>query len=264
MKYLKTNPSPKLTPFIKKYWEIGSIDKLEHLERVIPNGLASLSFYLSDLPEILSNKRTKFSHSNVSGLQSDFFDIKINGKILLFTVSLTPLGLFFLLKFNTQLLTNNLIPLKYFCKDYSEIENKLFEANSFIERVKYIESYFEKRILSNFSEYDLLKMNQTITLFNYQTNIEKIAEEVFISERQFNRKFTKQIGISPKKFQSIVRFQNCILSKQNNKQQSMTELAHESCYYDQSHMNKEFKKFSGLTPKEFFYVCEPFSDYYCL
>ena len=43
---------------------------------------------------------------------------------------------------------------------------------------------------------------------------------------------------------------------------SLTTLAYDCGYYDQSHMINEFKMMSGMTPKQYFAMCEPTSDYF--
>jgi AraC-like DNA-binding protein len=42
----------------------------------------------------------------------------------------------------------------------------------------------------------------------------------------------------------------------------LTQLAFECGFYDQSHLIKEFKTFSGYTPAEYLAVCNPYSDYF--
>ena len=77
------------------------------------------------------------------------------------------------------------------------------------------------------------------------------TEQYKISERQFQRRFKNQVGISPKKFQRIIRFEKAldILTKSNYGQ--LTQVAYETGYVDQSHFIKDFSAFSGMSPYDF-------------
>ncbi|MGE6717499.1 helix-turn-helix domain-containing protein [Peribacillus frigoritolerans] len=80
--------------------------------------------------------------------------------------------------------------------------------------------------------------------------INDLAQDVILSRRQFGRKFTERIGISPKTFSQIVQFQYAInLANEKNK---FVDIAFEAGYTDQSHFIKEFRKHTASTPSEFF------------
>ena len=69
--------------------------------------------------------------------------------------------------------------------------------------------------------------------------------------RQLERKFAKQIGISPKQLGKVIRLQTALKMLLNKKAESLTDIAYESEYYDQAHFIKDFKEFTGTSPKEF-------------
>ncbi len=80
----------------------------------------------------------------------------------------------------------------------------------------------------------------------------EIAQEVCLGIKQFERNFSKYVGLNPKKFASIVRFQNVLQMKRKFKNANMYQLAFENGYYDQSHFNHDFKSLTDLTPRNFF------------
>ena len=86
---------------------------------------------------------------------------------------------------------------------------------------------------------------------NGLTRVDALVDEACLSQRQFERVFKEQIGFSAKSFMNIVRFKSLIdaYSKGRN---SLTDLAYEYGYYDQSHFIKDFKAFSGYTPRVYF------------
>ena len=76
------------------------------------------------------------------------------------------------------------------------------------------------------------------------------------------RTVPEDIGISPKQYLKIIRFQSAIFLKQKNNNLNMTELSYESGYLDQSHFINDFKSLSGLTPKQYFAEKEIYSDFF--
>ena len=81
-------------------------------------------------------------------------------------------------------------------------------------------------------------------------SIGTLAEETGYSECYIRRIFGKIHGISPKVFEKFVRFQNT-LNLMEKEKIGLEELAAECGYYDQSHMIKDFKNFSGVTPEAY-------------
>ena len=73
-----------------------------------------------------------------------------------------------------------------------------------------------------------------------------------INRRQLARKFSSAIGLSPKQLAKTIRIQTTLKVLLNEEVTKLTDLAYENEYFDQAHFIKEFKEFTGLTPKEFF------------
>lgn len=79
--------------------------------------------------------------------------------------------------------------------------------------------------------------------------VEEISREVFLSPRHFERRFSEHIGMTPKQFASIVRFQEAL--RRLRRIQNLTEVAFSLGYHDQSHFIKDFKRISGSSPGRF-------------
>jgi methylphosphotriester-DNA--protein-cysteine methyltransferase len=58
----------------------------------------------------------------------------------------------------------------------------------------------------------------------------------------------EQVGVSPKLYARIVRFETALDSKARSRVKSWTDVAHESGYYDQMHMVHDFEGLTGGTP----------------
>jgi AraC-like DNA-binding protein len=86
---------------------------------------------------------------------------------------------------------------------------------------------------------------------NGRATIKEIRNSLFITERTFERKFTAQVGIGPKQFAKIVRFQNSLSEITEKDMDKLTDVVYNNGFADQSHFIKSFKEFTGKTPREF-------------
>lgn len=83
------------------------------------------------------------------------------------------------------------------------------------------------------------------------TTINTILKEDLSKRRQLERKFLKQVGMSPKQLGKVIRLQTALRMLLNQQSESLTNIAYESEYYDQAHFIKDFKEFTGISPKDF-------------
>jgi len=91
-----------------------------------------------------------------------------------------------------------------------------------------------------------------------QVTVEELADEMCVSNRTLERNFKKNVGIPPKDFLRIVRFQEVLKRLQNlqgknelpAEKESLLQVAFELGYYDHAHLTNEFKKYSGILPSE--------------
>ena len=80
--------------------------------------------------------------------------------------------------------------------------------------------------------------------------IGELTEELRCSRRHLTTRFREQIGLAPKSFAQILRFDRGLRRLRSEGAASLAEIAHECGYYDQAHFNRDFRRFSGTTPTE--------------
>lgn len=238
----------------------------KHDQRIIPTGLLELTFYLADRPRSLDPGREILDNTLISGQQNSPYDLQVTGTLNLFSISFQPHGAMMFFDLPLIELCDQTIPLKYLDKEWVDrIENELFEAQGFQERVGVIERALGQLLMKNHKRFDAVRIKNSIHLINEakgQIDINMLAGKACLSRKQFERIFTSCIGISPKRFLRIVRFQHVLFLKQLNTGSSFTDLAYRCGYYDQSHMINDFKALSGLSPCEFFSTGISLSDYF--
>lgn len=268
MNYHFTKPSLLLSPYVKQYWGLESCVRAggEHIQRIVPNGLMELMFYMGDKPHSLNPKKTIPDHTVLAGQQKENYDLRVTGKMNIFSVSFYPHGAMMFFDIPMSELTDHNIPLRFLLKDtVDKLETKLFKTCGFDEKKAIVENFLLQELKRNFKKYEVARMCKIIHAINQypgKINIESLASIACLSRKQFERTFAECIGISPKHFLRIVRFQQAIFIKQKKRNFPLIDLAYHCGYYDQAHMVNEFKSLSGLTPSQFFTGCEAYSDYF--
>jgi AraC-like DNA-binding protein len=130
------------------------------------------------------------------------------------------------------------------------VAEQINEADTDVERINVIETFLVSRLTKGpLDELILLAVN-LIKQSKGNIKIELLAKKLNISQGQFEKRFRKVVGASPKKFSSIVRLSNILNARPTANK--LTELAIDSGYFDQAHFIKDFKSFTGLTPEQYF------------
>lgn len=261
------NPSPALAPYVRYYWLLETDSPVESTERIIPSGNVQMLFYRGN-PVLISSTNELRQINNQSVLCGQFIgfsDLKYCGTIRILTVVFHTYaaGAFFRMPVS-ELCHHKLSADEVGDRELLELEDRILHEDDDRNCIRLIEQFLLRR-LDPPREHNLERMLSAIHTINKskgELHISDLASSVFLSTKQFQRVFTSHVGISPKEFMRIVRFQQALHLLQTTPGMSFTRLAGECGFYDQSHLIHEFKEFSGYTPKEYVAVCAPYSDYF--
>jgi AraC-like DNA-binding protein/glutaredoxin-related protein len=269
MQYQFLKPSRNLQPFIKNYWilEDDNVSETPCKQRIFPNGFAEMVFYYGDkYVNIYSNGKSEFvPFLQITGQKKDFYDVKPTGKIGLIAITFKPDAIKLFLNIPASEIENTFISFKdIYGSKINELECMLQTSTNNLQRIRLIEDFLIKQINES-NIYDYNRINCSVNLINRNKgviSVKNLADSACLSMRQFNRTFTEYIGLNPKQFTKVIRFQNAIYQHQLNRDKSYTDLAYQCGYYDQAHFTNEFKLFTGYSPKDFFNQGEIYSDYF--
>lgn len=128
----------------------------------------------------------------------------------------------------------------------------VLESKTATEKINTVEEFLLKKLDAAAIDRVVQSTIDTILTANGQISIGELSKQTNINRRQLERKFSSAVGLSPKQLSKTVRLQATLKLLLNKEYTTLTELAHESEYYDQAHFIKDFKEFTGLTPKEFY------------
>lgn len=82
-------------------------------------------------------------------------------------------------------------------------------------------------------------------------NVASVAEDLGVSERHLRRVFREVVGLSPKAFFKLLRFERALKAAKDSRDSSWSDIAVSAGYYDQAHLIADFRSIAGATPREF-------------
>lgn len=247
---------PALKKYIKFFWSF-QVDHLQMDHKLIPQRNINLRFNLSETAHLLSINDNQHILEKVyfSGLHDHFTNahLKLTGSVDTLGICFYPEGLYPFLKipvseFKNQLLGVGEVGYKFF----NSIRERLITVNDIYSRLEILESELLNLLIQNndFIEYFSKIFNE---LKNSETsgNIADFCKKHNICLRKLERMFNKYVGVSASTFSTLNRFHtslNHLLYKDISK---LSDLAYDNGYFDQMHFIKDFKRFTGNTPKSF-------------
>jgi AraC-like DNA-binding protein len=255
---MQVPPSKELLPFIKHYLFLESegtgIKKL----RLFSDGNTGMvfSFKSNLVSNIQADEQLNFlPPSFVYGQINAFKDLFLFGEASLIIVVFQPAGINQLIGISAAELRNNIIKTEdLFGWPVLNLQTNLFELNNFQEQLTSLNAFFtqlvSKKVLLNKG---IIEASVNFILKNKGTNsVDQLVKHVGYTERHLERIFIECVGLNPKKFGNIVKLHSFLkLLKVKSKHDTLTRISCEAGYSDQSHLIKEFKKYTGVTPKEY-------------
>ncbi|MBE0339581.1 helix-turn-helix domain-containing protein [Paenibacillus sp. 23TSA30-6] len=278
--YIEKRPSAPLRAYVACYWESGpvtgevlegnlgvscgneatlSLSGEEAVDRVLPDGCTDILLKYNPVSrsQDISYCGT-FTHPFVSARQA-------GSETRIFAVRFFPGGAHYFHGMPTHLFTGGNYRLDDIWPENIEIiGERILEARDFNERVRIMDEYLNQLILrQGTNDCDLMKnLLHRIFVSSGSMSVKELAERETISERQINRKFGQWIGISPKKFSEVVRFQSVLHSIQSGGGLDWTELALKHSFFDQAHLIRDFRRFYGDSPLTAARDFRKLSDFY--
>ncbi len=86
-----------------------------------------------------------------------------------------------------------------------------------------------------------------------------LQKKMKVSERSLQRLFENNIGVSPKMYKRICQFDQAFKQLNQHHFRILTDIAYEHNFADQSHYNRVFREFTGITPQEYIRLSKPYN-----
>jgi AraC-like DNA-binding protein len=224
-----------------------------YTHRTMASGCPELCFhYKGSFDELLNGDRTERSfRAGLHGPTQRFRRFRTGEDFGLFGAFLYPYAVPLLLGIPADEINNQMVDLPTLLGlPRAILEEQMMLAATNAERARILSSFLESRLADAKPSRILPAIRQVIHTRG-QLPIQELSDQFFLSNRQFERVFKQYAGVPPKLFSRLLRFESA-LGAYGLKKRSLTEIAYECGYYDQSHFIHEFREFSGHHPHHYF------------
>ncbi len=251
-------PRKELRPYVRYYWTLKSNEYFKVL--TFPTGC----------PQMIFHRRTPLFIPELSAFQSRF---TISGQVN-FPAHLSSVGdtemIVAVFHPHTISMFTDTPPSAFYNQEISgyDIGNKrlnllaekILECSCSQATISFIEQWLTSKINCSLN-IDRIGAAVSALLHSTSTKVETLASTACLGNKQFERLFRQYVGMNPKEYGRIVRFQRSLRMMQSGSR-NYADIAYANGYADQSHFIREFRQFSGLTPKQLTEYQTPYSDLY--
>lgn len=252
-------PSLMLSDFVRTFRLVNIDHKLDGslpAKAYPPKAEHCLSFYAKDY-ETVEYQSSKTKTGNLStvlfGQQTEVTMRYVGNNFLLVQVVFKPGGLYRITGIPSNHLTNQYIDAEtVFSKEIKTVTNKINECKSFVQMIAVVETFLVNEIKrKSFAANSLDIATSNLFLTSHIPTVDLLAKNSCQSIRNFERHFSQRMGVSPKYFLKVIRFENAFRMKNINPKLDWLTIALSCGFYDHQHLVKDYKELTGFSPNQF-------------
>jgi AraC-like DNA-binding protein len=257
MDYQTFPPTEALSDFVKCFWTLTSPreDNPER-QRIVPDGCMEMIIHCGDLYRQFKDDGNSFiqPRSFVFGQLTQPLEIVPTGVTEIMAVRFHPDGFIPFCTMPIAAMENRPVSLtELYEQEGDTLAHTVIAASTFQNRIAILEDFLVQRLkdTKTIDTITAASVDALLTLKG-QLSVDQMAEQQTISRRQLERRFATTVGLSPKQLSKIIRLQHTLKNMEKNPSNNLASLAVENGYFDQAHFIKDFREFTGMTPKQFF------------
>ena len=246
-----------LKKFVRHYCIVETNNPVDFMpyDRVFPNGNITMVFHYASPSKFKQRNGMEYTEPDmvICGQQHNYYDLSLAGKTGMIFIVFKTHGAQSFFNFPILEISNQNLSMHDIAKDESrELADKMYLSKSNQQRIIHLENFLLKRlqVYKDFS-----RMEEAVKIIEQskgQIRTRALAQEVCLGIKQFERIFSNHVGLNPKKYISIVRFQQVLQMSKKQANTDLCQLAFDNGYYDQSHFIHDFKRITDVAPREFF------------
>lgn len=257
MDYRTYKPQADLSALVKCHWTLEVPAEMSGTrQRILPDGCIDMIFLLGDdIRRILpGGGHVLQPRAMVLGQITEAFDVEPQGHVNSFAVRFHPHGFSNFVPTSISELANMETPLEAVLgKSVADaLTLEVIQAAGTEERIRIVETFLLEK-LNDRSTMDQLidRTVEAILASKGSARIGAIVQDDRAERRKLERMFRDRVGVSPKQLSKVIRLQAALKLMLDGPQEKLTSIAYDSAYYDQAHFIKDFKEFTGVSPKQF-------------
>jgi len=268
MNFKEYAPVPVLQPYVDRFWIVETFsDDLYPMEHALtPNGMDGIIFLLyNQIPQnFIRNNISQPLPDNYGLIQPlTHWRLCIPGPCLIVGVFFKPAVLHRWLRYPMYELTGQPIDMEAVLgREITGLNEQLSEKTGDI--IQILEAFLISRLpvlrptVNTYADYATSLLIQQ----KGRHSIQLLAAELKVSRQFLARQFADKVGISPKHFGRVVRFNAMHRTISAKVQPDWLDMVCQFGYYDQAHLIKDFHDFIGWSPTDYLHAPTEAADFY--
>jgi AraC-like DNA-binding protein len=184
-------------------------------------------------------------------------DVLLAGTLRLFTIQFTPTGFSALFALSTAALADGAFAAAdVLGLEAARLSQPLEAAPDLAARAAIAEAWLLPKA-ADLAPDPIAWAARRMTALHGGVRVAELARAVDLGERQFERRFTRAVGVSPKRYARVLRFREALRLRGEERDAGWAAVAHAAGYVDQAHMIHEFKALSGESPERLLAALAP-------
>ena len=250
-----------LDQFIENLIYFDGLTAPHNLDRFLPDGNTEIIINLTERPQYIYHNETlqeiqACRYAWVSGVRTQPITIPSGTGSQMLVVTFKKGRAFPFYAFPIIELTDTVVDADLvFGRKFHHLREQLLTAISMERRFQLVEQFLlqqagnaiREEISNRCIDYAVSSIIHSPSL----QRLHQLSDEIGYSQKHFIQLFRQQVGVSPKQYLKIMRFQKAICAIENCEFMPWSQIALESGFYDQAHFIQDFKHFSGFTPNEY-------------
>jgi AraC-like DNA-binding protein len=246
--YREHAPSPALADVVQCYWTSRSAAPLAaaHASRVLPDGCMDVIFNLGD-PPLPGGTPHHALRSYVVGAMRSPLEVWLAGAVDLLGIRFRPGGAAAFVPAPAGELTGQAVALREFWHRTPELEERLYETPP-EARIRLVEDVLLGRVSRAAPDPRIAHVSGLIERSGGSMPVKALHEAVGLTRRHLERIYLDRVGLTPKNACRVARVQAALERIRANPGVALSRLALECGWYDQPHMNRDFREIAGASP----------------
>lgn len=220
---------------------------------VVPDGMTELVINLGSQYERKhgAGEVIKVKGSHFIGIKSSYCMVRPNNGMIAVSVRFKPGAVYLFTDVCLDEVTDLVVDAELiFGKGIKQLEHEIADFTGPREIIEKIETFLLSKLLENIRNHDFYTTIKLIYSNPLFAKIEDIQADK-INYKRIDREFNKKLGLPPKLFMRIVRFNYATKLLYCHPNESLCQIAYEANYFDQAHFIRSFKEFAGILPKNY-------------
>lgn len=255
--YKEYEPSVLMKPFIDCFWTChtdGERQERSDNVRCFPSGMLEWIIHVKGPASsgCYNGKWEQYPRSMFCGITDHAVTWNMHGDSELLGIRLTPEGVMQLFQTSVSFIFNYYTDAeKFLSKNRTDVIDKIIAAADIKQRMFLIESFVHSQLKNDAIQRNYFAEAMKLLRDEEVIEIADVSKQVFVGERQLQRTFKANLGITPKHYHRLIRLKKAHLNGLINAE-SFTSMAYELGYADTAHFSRDFKTYFGEAPANYF------------